>query len=356
MPHLITIQQLAADASLACRDNRLADARELLGEIYARRVFAQVAWRVYTARGNPPCLSADDLENDLWLHVQDRIGTFEPETGSFNAWLYGVARNRLIDLLRHQNRSPALTDDPASIAPETDRGIVLDDVSVREHSDLLNEPFSDQDWQQLCAWSKKNPRDPVLVIIGYGFFRKLANETDAARAAEWEFWFATCDIHEPRALFTRLDAECESDDINGRLNILRPLLNLSGNTTSQDWNRKRHLVVQLEVFWATWLSSVNKFSPEQVRAVFQRSPQDRVPVLCVDQLWHRSTNLTEWQQFQGDVRFRGIVPLLRFLQDEEFGDRLNLFAKSMYGDFDANLITLTGLFTRSVEFRQCLRI
>jgi RNA polymerase sigma-70 factor, ECF subfamily len=53
-----------------------------------------------------------DVFTSVWRHAHD----FDPERGGFRSWLYGVARNRIIDLRRRASARPELA--PADSAPE----------------------------------------------------------------------------------------------------------------------------------------------------------------------------------------------------------------------------------------------
>lgn len=72
---------------------------------------------------------AEDLTQETFLKVVSRIGTFDPARGSFPAWLWGIARNALMDHYR-DNRTVPMSDladrsgelpdfpDPQSGSPE----------------------------------------------------------------------------------------------------------------------------------------------------------------------------------------------------------------------------------------------
>ena len=117
MSHSKTDQQLADNASSACQNGRREDVAFLLGELYVRGVFSKMAQRIHTARGNPQAVAAEDLENELWLHLQNRICNFDPAAGPFEAWLYTLTKNLMVDLLRKSNRHPGEFED----APAADR-------------------------------------------------------------------------------------------------------------------------------------------------------------------------------------------------------------------------------------------
>jgi RNA polymerase sigma-70 factor, ECF subfamily len=55
-----------------------------------------------------------DVFTSVWRHADD----FDPDRGSFRTWMYGVARNRIIDLRRRASARPAL----ATGEPEEEPG------------------------------------------------------------------------------------------------------------------------------------------------------------------------------------------------------------------------------------------
>ena len=348
-------QQLAAEASEACRENRPGDVARCLGELYVRGVFRRVAIRAYVNRGCPSAASAEDLENDLLVHLQTRICSFDATRIPFGSWLYFVAKNLLIEQLRRSNRYRGIPGESDDSGPSTGGDSVPETANKSERMTLLEEPFSDRDWQTLCEWAEKNVAEPVLIAVAFKFYGKLASETCPDRRQEWHRWFAECGFDQPADLFDYLNEQTEPGDIVERIKILANWSAVSAGTMQQQWHRKQHLAVQLTVFWAVWLPADCKFAPQQVQAALNHDTQERVPILCIDRLWHRSRSLDEWKQFEADFRFRGIAPLLRFLREPDLDVRLKLFAQSIYGDTDENLVALAALLDRNRELRNTLQ-
>ncbi len=83
------------DAGLA---GRIRDGdREALGELYDRHAAQAlaVAFRVVGDRA-----AAEDIVHDAFVAVWQRIDRFDPNRGSFRAWLLTIVRNRAVDRLR----------------------------------------------------------------------------------------------------------------------------------------------------------------------------------------------------------------------------------------------------------------
>lgn len=79
---------------LAVRDDadRMAFAR--LFDFYAPRLKAMAM------RGGLPAAAAEDIAQDVMLRVWQARAQFDPSRAQASAWIYGIARNRRIDLAR----------------------------------------------------------------------------------------------------------------------------------------------------------------------------------------------------------------------------------------------------------------
>ena len=96
--------------------------RRALGALYERhqrRVF-NVAWRVLGDWG-----MAQDVTQDVFLHLANRISTFRGEAG-LTSWIYRITVNRAIDARRREQRRPAwrMGDAPLEEAVRRPRGEV----------------------------------------------------------------------------------------------------------------------------------------------------------------------------------------------------------------------------------------
>jgi RNA polymerase sigma-70 factor (ECF subfamily) len=94
-------------------------------------------WRSY----NPPLLrylgalagahDTDDVASTTWVEVVRNLDRFAGDESSFRAWLFTIARHRLIDLRRSEKRRPTvpLGDDEADAASGGPDPAVLADAS-----------------------------------------------------------------------------------------------------------------------------------------------------------------------------------------------------------------------------------
>ena len=55
---------------------------------------------------------AEELVQEVFTRVWRHAGSFDPDKASFRTWLYGIARNAIIDLKRRQSVRPQLATHP----------------------------------------------------------------------------------------------------------------------------------------------------------------------------------------------------------------------------------------------------
>ena len=105
------------DGDLLVRlQNRDPQALAELYDRYGRMVFGLIL-RIVRDRG-----AAEDLVQETFLRVWNRVAGFDAEHGAIGPWLLAVARNRAIDFLRYRGRRPEAslelneTENPALFA------------------------------------------------------------------------------------------------------------------------------------------------------------------------------------------------------------------------------------------------
>lgn len=105
---------------LAVRDARDRAAFGKLFDFYAPRIKAMAL------RGGLRGEQAEDLVQDVLLTAWRKAAMFDPTRAQVSAWIYQIARNRQVDILRKENRP--LPDElcaPDSEPPEADRAQTL---------------------------------------------------------------------------------------------------------------------------------------------------------------------------------------------------------------------------------------
>lgn len=98
---------LASDAELMARIAvRDRDAFVQLFERYAARV------KAFMLRSGATPSDADEIAQDVMVLVWRRAETFDPARAAASTWIYTIARNRRIDLLRRTRRPAPDPNDP----------------------------------------------------------------------------------------------------------------------------------------------------------------------------------------------------------------------------------------------------
>ena len=103
---------------LAVRDDRDRDAFAELFEHFAPRL------KGFIMRSGTSAHQAEEIVQDVMLTVWRKAALFDPHRAQVSAWVYQVARNRQIDILRKENRPvpEEMREDPSA---EPDAGQIL---------------------------------------------------------------------------------------------------------------------------------------------------------------------------------------------------------------------------------------
>jgi RNA polymerase sigma-70 factor, ECF subfamily len=95
---------------------------------------------------------AEEVVQDAFTSVWRHADRFDPELGSFRTWLYGLARNRIVDMRRRAAVRPALADAyPGDEPAELDRS--LDEAMLR--------------WQVGAALARLSPEHREVVRLAH---------------------------------------------------------------------------------------------------------------------------------------------------------------------------------------------
>lgn len=129
--------------------HQLAEGRQdVLGPLYSRyasRIFSTAAHSLDRA-------TAEEIVQEVFLQVWRKAATFDPERGTFRAWVFQIAHHRVLNELRGRSRRPQLEEDPdglrLSAAPDPMPG-PEDEVHV--HNILNKLDFTSR--VQVAAWA-----------------------------------------------------------------------------------------------------------------------------------------------------------------------------------------------------------
>ena len=140
---------------LVCSDGELIQrtgagdhsAFEKLYKRYARPVFG-LALRRLGDRGR-----AEDAVLETFVSIWRSAGTYKPERGPGAPWLYGVARNAIIDRSRARTEPAAEAPDIASLEHGPDERAETAWVQWRVHRALETLPEREREVLALAYWS-----------------------------------------------------------------------------------------------------------------------------------------------------------------------------------------------------------
>ncbi len=119
----IVLSQKSAPASSGLDREMLADCVQAIAERGDRDAFARLfelfAPRVkaYVMRLGLDSGSAEELAQDVMLTVWRKAQTFDRSQAAVSTWIFTIARNRRIDLIR-RNRRPELDPEDPALLPE----------------------------------------------------------------------------------------------------------------------------------------------------------------------------------------------------------------------------------------------
>jgi RNA polymerase sigma-70 factor (ECF subfamily) len=122
-------------------------AYEKLYRRYARPVFG-LALRRLGDRGR-----AEDAVQETFASIWRSASTYKPERGPGAPWLYGVARNAIVDRSRARNEPPAEAPDEASLDSGPDERAEAAWLQWRIHRALETLPEREREVIALAYWS-----------------------------------------------------------------------------------------------------------------------------------------------------------------------------------------------------------
>ncbi|WP_380057599.1 sigma-70 family RNA polymerase sigma factor [Falsihalocynthiibacter sp. SS001] len=106
---------------LAVRDQRDREAFASLFDFFAPRL------KSFVMRYGVPSGQAEEVVQEVMLAVWSKAEQFDPHRAQVSSWVYQIARNRQIDLLRRENRPmpEELREDP-DVEPDASQVLAVD--------------------------------------------------------------------------------------------------------------------------------------------------------------------------------------------------------------------------------------
>ena len=121
--------------AIAGRQDRVAFAK--LFDHFAPRVLS------YMRRLGAETAAAEDLVQDVMLTVWRRAGQFDPAKAGVSTWIFTIARNRRIDVIRRERRPEPDPNDPALVPdgdPAADVAVEQEQHAVRLRAAITDLP------------------------------------------------------------------------------------------------------------------------------------------------------------------------------------------------------------------------
>ena len=111
---------------IAVRDNRDRAAFSVLFDFFAPRL------KGFVIRAGSPSEQAEEIVQDVMLTVWRKAASFDPHRAQVSAWIYQIARNRHIDIIRKERRPlPDELETQAEAEPDSSQIIAIEQESTR---------------------------------------------------------------------------------------------------------------------------------------------------------------------------------------------------------------------------------
>jgi RNA polymerase sigma-70 factor (ECF subfamily) len=138
---------------------------------YAGRIYAYHYYRTFSRE------TAEDLTSQTFLKALEGLRGYEGEKGKFSAWLYGIARNSLIDCVRTRARTVSLDEDPG----------ILDAWDLGADEDFTHDVAERDRWERLKPYFRAlDPAAREIIVLrlwdglSHAEIARLTNRTEAA--------------------------------------------------------------------------------------------------------------------------------------------------------------------------------
>jgi len=117
--------------------------------------------KAYAFKRGADTAAADELAQDVMLIVWQRAARYEPTRAAVSTWIYTIARNRWIDLMRHEQLPAPDANDPAfQPAPHQSADTILARAQdgARLRTAICALPPDQADLVQACYFGEKSHR------------------------------------------------------------------------------------------------------------------------------------------------------------------------------------------------------
>lgn len=124
---------------------------DALGEIYDR--WAPLVYGL-SLRIVGDARAAEDITQDVFLHLWDRPHTYDPDRGTLRGWLGAIAHHKAVDQIRRETRSrdPRVTVPAPAEPPDVEEQVVAADAAGRVRRAVGALPAAQREAITLAYW------------------------------------------------------------------------------------------------------------------------------------------------------------------------------------------------------------
>lgn len=119
----------------ACMERLQQGQTEALDELYQRYARKLYAFCHNTLRSSKPH-AAEDLVQDVFVRVIKGAHTFDPRKASFRTWLFRIARNRCLDVIRREKLVRMIPIGGRARQPDGAERLAREDTLADQDQDL----------------------------------------------------------------------------------------------------------------------------------------------------------------------------------------------------------------------------
>ncbi len=120
--------------------------------------------------------TAEDLTSAVFLKALEKLSTFRPEAGNFSAWIYGIARNALMDFYRRRKKTVDIEDvwdisDGKNLELDAENSLLWErlkpyfaKLSGTEREIVLLRVWDDVPYREISRWMGKSEASCKMIF------------------------------------------------------------------------------------------------------------------------------------------------------------------------------------------------
>ena len=141
---------------------------EALDELYrryARRLYAFCANTMRSQTSHDP----EDLVQDVFVRIIKSAHTYNPDKASFRTWMFRIARNRCIDVIRRSQRFQFLSLGHQGNQDETESQVALEEILTDQSESVIGAVVrgSNNEAVRGCIDELENEEEKQAILLYY---------------------------------------------------------------------------------------------------------------------------------------------------------------------------------------------